>query len=122
MAHLVERKALQRNSFCHLAPALPKHCLAYPTAEPVCRCRRIPILADTYVDREFGTGALKITPGHDPNDFEIGRRRGLPIINVMNNDGTFNAAAGKYAGMDRADVRRQLWEDLKVRQQIQGAR
>ena len=66
------------------------------------------------MDRDFGTGALKVTPGHDPNDFEIGRRCGLAIINIMNNDGTFNENGGPYNGMDRAEVRTQLWEDLKV--------
>ena len=76
--------------------------------------RTIPIVADTYVDREFGTGALKITPGHDPNDFEIGQRLGLPIINVMNNDGTFNGNAGRFDGVERSEVRKQLWADLKV--------
>ncbi len=76
--------------------------------------RTVPIVADTYVDREFGTGALKITPGHDPNDFEIGQRLGLPIINVMNNDGTFNGNAGRFDGVERSEVRKQLWADLKV--------
>ena len=71
-------------------------------------------MADTYVDRDFGTGALKITPGHDPNDFEIGQRLGLPVINVMNNDGTFNANAGRFDGVERSEVRKQLWADLKV--------
>ncbi len=87
----------------------------------LCQCvksvrsrRTIPIVADTYVDREFGTGALKITPGHDPNDFEIGQRLGLPIINVMNNDGTFNGNAGRFDGVERSEVRKQLWADLKV--------
>ncbi|GAX77411.1 hypothetical protein CEUSTIGMA_g4857.t1 [Chlamydomonas eustigma] len=75
--------------------------------------RRIPIIADEYVDREFGTGALKITPGHDVNDYEIGRRRGLPMINIMNKDATLNAAAGKYAGLDRFKARKTLWADME---------
>ena len=66
------------------------------------------------MDREFGTGALKITPGHDPNDYEIGRRLGLPIINIMHDDGTLNDAAGSYAGLDRADARKRLWADMEV--------
>lgn len=76
--------------------------------------RRIPIIADTYVDREFGTGALKITPGHDPNDYEIGRRVGLPMLNIMNDDGTLNAAAGAYAGLDRFVARERIWADIEV--------
>ncbi len=74
--------------------------------------REIPIIADDYVDISFGTGALKITPGHDPNDFEIGRRHGLAIVNVMNKDATMSAAAGPYAGMERFACRQQLWNDM----------
>ena len=76
--------------------------------------RRIPVIADDYVDREFGTGALKITPGHDPNDFEIGKRHSLPIINVMNRDATMNENAGPYAGLDRFDCRKKLWADMEA--------
>lgn len=76
--------------------------------------RRIPIIGDDYVDKEFGTGALKITPGHDVNDYEIGQRRGLEIINIMNDDGTLNASTGRYAGMDRFEARKVLWDDMKV--------
>eukprot|EP00887_Chlorella_sp_A99_P007370 scaffold2.g7370.t1 len=76
--------------------------------------RRIPVLADAYVDREFGTGALKITPGHDPNDYELGRRFSLPTINIMADDGTLNAAAGPYAGLDRFAARKALWADMKA--------
>lgn len=76
--------------------------------------RRITIIADEYVDREFGTGALKITPAHDPNDYEIGKRHGLEVINIMNNDGTLNANAGDYCDLDRADARTKLWADLEV--------
>ena len=77
--------------------------------------RRIPVIADTYVDREFGTGALKITPGHDPSDYEIGRRVGLPTLNIMNDDGTLNAAAGAYAGLDRFAARERIWANMEVR-------
>ncbi len=76
--------------------------------------RTIPIIHDTYVDMEFGTGALKITPAHDPNDFEIGQRHGLQIINVMNKDATMNASAGQYAGMDRFACREKLWADMEA--------
>ena len=76
--------------------------------------RRIPIIADTYVDREFGTGALKITPGHDTNDYEIGRRVGLPMLNIMNDDGTLSATAGAYAGLDRFVARKRIWADIEV--------
>ena len=82
----------------------------------MCRgvCRQIRIIADEYVDRDFGTGALKITPAHDPNDYEIGKRHELEMINIMNNDGSLNANAGKYADMDRADARTRLWHDMEV--------
>jgi len=76
--------------------------------------RTIPVIHDTYVDREFGTGALKITPGHDPHDFEIGQRHGLRIINVMNKDATLNEEAGPYAGMERFAARKKLWADMKA--------
>ena len=74
--------------------------------------RPIPIIADTYVDREFGTGVLKITPGHDPADYEIGQRHGLPVISVLNPDATMNEAAGPYAGMDRYACREKIWTDM----------
>jgi valyl-tRNA synthetase len=74
--------------------------------------REIPIIADSYVDLEFGTGAVKITPAHDPNDFEVGQRHGLKQVIVMNEDGTMNALAGKYEGMDRYEARRAMIEDL----------
>jgi valyl-tRNA synthetase len=76
--------------------------------------REIPVIADAYVDPEFGTGALKVTPGHDPNDYEIGKRHDLPMINIMNEDGTLNAAAGPYAGLDRFVARKKLWADMKA--------
>lgn len=74
--------------------------------------REIPVIADEYVDREFGTGALKITPGHDPNDYEIGKRHHLPIINIMNKDATLNDAAGPYANVERFAARKRLWADM----------
>jgi len=74
--------------------------------------REIPIIADEYVDKEFGTGALKVTPGHDPDDFEIGRRHNLDIVNVINKDGTMSDAAGKYRNLDRFDCREVLWADM----------
>ncbi|MFZ0549083.1 MAG: valine--tRNA ligase [Candidatus Promineifilaceae bacterium] len=76
--------------------------------------REIPIVADDYVDMSFGTGALKVTPGHDPNDFEIGQRHNLAIINVMNKDATMSEAAGPYAGLDRAECRQKLWADMEA--------
>ena len=75
--------------------------------------REIPIIADDYVDMEFGSGAVKITPAHDPNDFEIGNRHSLARILVMNEDGTMNKLAGKYEGMDRFDCRKQIVKDLQ---------
>ena len=75
--------------------------------------REIPIVADDYVDMGFGSGAVKITPAHDPNDFEIGNRHNLPRILVMNEDGTMNENAGKYNGMDRFACRKQIVKDLQ---------
>ena len=75
--------------------------------------KEIPIVADLYVDMQFGTGAVKITPAHDPNDFEVGLRHNLPVVRVMNDDGTMNENAGKYVGMDRYDARKAIVEDLK---------
>jgi valyl-tRNA synthetase len=76
--------------------------------------KEIPIIADTYVDQEFGTGVVKITPAHDPNDFEVGNRHDLPRVNVMNDDGTMNDLAGKYAGMDRFAARKAIVKDLEA--------
>ena len=75
--------------------------------------REIPIVADTYVDKEFGTGAVKITPAHDPNDFEVGLRHDLEEINIMNDDGTINENGGKFAGMDRYEARKAIVEQLE---------
>jgi valyl-tRNA synthetase len=77
--------------------------------------REIPIIADEMVDREFGTGAVKITPAHDPNDFEVGRRHHLPEIDVMTDNGHMSAAAGVYAGLERFEARKEIVEDLKAR-------
>ncbi len=76
--------------------------------------REIPIIADEHVRRDFGAGALKITPGHDKNDFEIGQRHGLPLINIMNPDGTINENGGPYAGLDRFEARQRIVEDLRA--------
>ncbi len=75
--------------------------------------REIPVIADEYVDMKFGTGALKITPAHDPNDFEIGLRHDLPQIKAMNNHGVMSKEAGKYEGMDRFECRKKLLDDLE---------
>ena len=75
--------------------------------------REIPVIADAYVDKEFGTGCVKITPAHDPNDFEVGKRHNLEEIVVINDDATMNEKAGKYAGMDRYECRKALVDDLK---------
>jgi len=77
--------------------------------------REIPVISDVYVEKEFGTGIVKITPAHDPNDFLVGKRHGLEEINIMNGDGTMNELAGaKYAGMDRFTCRKALVEDLEA--------
>ena len=75
--------------------------------------RQIPVIADEYVDKEFGTGCVKITPAHDPNDFEVGKRHNLEEINILNDDATVNELGGKYAGMDRYEARKAMVEDLK---------
>ena len=75
--------------------------------------REIPIVADEYVEKDFGTGAVKITPAHDPNDFEVGQRHNLEIINVMNDDATINKHGGKYAGLDRYAARKEIVKDLE---------
>ncbi len=76
--------------------------------------REIPVVADDYVDMEFGTGCVKITPAHDPNDFLVGERHNLEQINVMNGDGSINALGGKYAGLDRYDARKAIVSDLEA--------
>lgn len=75
--------------------------------------REIPIIADEYVEKEFGSGAVKITPAHDPNDFEVGLRHNLPQISVMDESGTMNGEAGKYQGLDRSECRKQIVKDLQ---------
>ncbi|MAG35022.1 MAG: valine--tRNA ligase, partial [Dehalococcoidia bacterium] len=80
--------------------------------------RRIPIIADTAVDAAFGTGAVKVTPGHDPNDYELGQRHDLPAVSIMNDDASLNDEAGPYAGMDRYDAREALLRDLEAEQRI----
>ncbi len=74
--------------------------------------REIPVIADAYVDKEFGTGCVKITPAHDPNDFEVGKRHNLEEINILNDDATINELGGKYAGMDRYEARKAMIADL----------
>ncbi|MCB9435717.1 MAG: valine--tRNA ligase [Anaerolineales bacterium] len=76
--------------------------------------RAIPVIADEYVTREFGTGALKVTPGHDFNDYDLAQRHNLPIINVMNRDATLNENAGPYAGLERFEARKKLWADMEA--------
>lgn len=76
--------------------------------------REIPIIADEYVEMDFGTGVVKITPAHDPNDFEVGKRHDLPQINVMNDDGSMNELAGKYETMDRFAARKAIIKDLEA--------
>ncbi len=75
--------------------------------------RQIPVVADAYVDKEFGTGCVKITPAHDPNDFEVGKRHDLEEINILNDDATMNEKCGKYAGMDRYEARKAMVKDLE---------
>ncbi|MBU0983716.1 MAG: valine--tRNA ligase [candidate division Zixibacteria bacterium] len=81
--------------------------------------REIPIVADSYVDPEFGTGVVKVTPAHDPNDFEIGKRHDLPEINILNTDGTLNENTGKFKGLDRYVARKQLVAELNEKGQLE---
>ncbi len=90
-----------------------RHLIGATCLVPILK-RPIPVIHDTYVDREFGTGALKITPGHDLNDFEIGQRHGLQIINIMQKDATLNDNGGPYAGLDRFEARRRMWSDMEA--------
>ncbi|GAH03299.1 unnamed protein product, partial [marine sediment metagenome] len=76
--------------------------------------RKIPVIADEYVDREFGTGALKITPGHDPNDYEIGERHNLAVISVLDEAARVNQHGGPYAGQDRFEARENLWKNMQA--------
>jgi valyl-tRNA synthetase len=76
--------------------------------------RRIPVIADEYVDREFGTGAVKITPAHDPNDYAIGQAHGLEFINILDKQAHINENGGQYTGMDRFECRKKLWEDMRA--------
>jgi len=92
--------------FQHL---IGRECLVPFTNPP----RRVPIIGDEYVDVDFGTGALKVTPGHDPNDYDIGKRVGLPTINIMNKDGTMNNLCGTYENLDRFVCRETLWKDME---------
>jgi len=89
-----------------------KHLIGKEATLPLMN-REIPIIADTYVDREFGTGILKITPAHDPNDFEVGKRHNLPEIDVMTDDAHMSEAAGKYAGLERFVARARIVADLE---------
>ncbi len=75
--------------------------------------KAIPVVEDEYVDMEFGTGVVKITPAHDPNDFEVGKRHNLPEVNIMNDDATINENGGKYAGLDRYEARKRILEELE---------
>ena len=90
-----------------------KHLIGKNVIRPVSN-KPIPIVGDEHADMEFGTGVVKITPAHDPNDFEVGLRHNLPVVRVMNDDGTMNELAGKYNGMDRYECRKKLVEELKA--------
>ncbi|WP_418747320.1 valine--tRNA ligase [Frisingicoccus sp.] len=88
-----------------------KHLIGKMVLLPIVN-KEIPVVADEYVDKEFGTGVVKITPAHDPNDFEVGKRHNLEQINIMNDDATINENGGKYAGMDRYEARKAIVEEL----------
>ncbi|ONI17487.1 hypothetical protein PRUPE_3G161900, partial [Prunus persica] len=80
---------------------------------PLTYGRHVPIISDKHVDKDFGTGVLKISPGHDHNDYNLARKLGLPILNVMNKDATLNKVAGLYCGLDRFEARKKIWADLE---------
>ncbi len=90
-----------------------RHLIGATCLVPILK-RPIPVIHDTYVDMAFGTGALKITPGHDPNDFTIGQRHGLPIISMLDKNARVNEAGGPYAGLDRFECRKKLWADMEA--------
>ena len=89
-----------------------KHLIGKTLILPIVN-KEIPVVADDYVELEFGTGAVKITPAHDPNDFEVGLRHNLPVVRVLNDDGTMNEKAGKYNGMSALECREKVVEELK---------
>ena len=89
-----------------------KHLIGKNVVLPIMN-KEIPVVADEYVDMEFGTGVVKITPAHDPNDFELGKRHNLPEINIMNDNATINSNGGKYAGMDRYEARKEIVKELQ---------
>ena len=89
-----------------------KHLIGKNVILPIVN-KEIPVVADAYVDKEFGTGVVKITPAHDPNDYEVGKRHNLPEVNIMNDDATINANGGKFEGMDRYEARKAIVEELK---------
>uniref|UniRef100_A0A0G4HWS9 valine--tRNA ligase n=1 Tax=Chromera velia CCMP2878 TaxID=1169474 RepID=A0A0G4HWS9_9ALVE len=92
-----------------------KHLIGKRVVVPMSEGNRgIPVIGDDYVDREFGTGALKVTPGHDPNDWKLGQKHSLEVMNVMNKDGTMNENAGRYASMDRFECRKKIWNDMET--------
>ncbi|MCR5108176.1 MAG: valine--tRNA ligase [Lachnospiraceae bacterium] len=88
-----------------------KHLIGKKLMLPIVN-RELPIVGDPYVDMEFGTGVVKITPGHDPNDFEVGKRHDLPVVNILNDDATINENGGKYCGMDRYEAREAIVKEL----------
>jgi len=88
-----------------------KHLIGKDVLVPI-QDRRIPVIADEYVEMEFGTGALKITPAHDINDYALGKKYNLSMTNIMNKDATLNEMGGKYKGLDRYEARKQLWDDM----------
>src|SRR6478735_9356605 len=92
-----------------------KHLIGKTAVHPFIEGRKLPIIADEYVDREFGTGAVKLTPAHDPNDFTLGQKHGLEFINILTDDGFMNENAGPYKGQKRFDVRYTIQDNLKAK-------
>lgn len=92
-----------------------KHLIGKTALHPFIEGRKLPIIADEYVDMEFGTGAVKLTPAHDPNDFELGQKHGLKFINILTDNGLMNENAGPYQGQKRFDVRYAIQDDLKAK-------
>ena len=99
---------------CRAACDIEKNLFQRIAAVPFKQAGRIiPVVEDDFVDMEFGSGAVKVTPAHDPNDFDIGKRHGLEEINIMDEDGALNSNGGKYAGLDRYEARKKVLQDLE---------
>ena len=114
--HVIPSLAVRRHTAVAVHPEDERytHLIGRMVELPLCN-RKIPVIADEYVDREFGTGCVKITPAHDFNDYEMGRRHGLPMLNIFNDDAAINDLAPEpYRGLDRFEARQRIVADLEA--------